>query len=124
MQGQLLFYRLFLLPLQSKDRLSMADSDALELLKNFAEDVKFVRHLIGIGNGRPRRPVVIRSHVPSLALDLHLGFHGKHRENLAKLRGPERVRHQCDLARLPDADDRVADTVDRLLVDRHIGAYV
>ena len=35
----------------------MADSDALELLKNFTEDVKLVRHLIRIGKGRPRQPI-------------------------------------------------------------------
>ena len=102
----------------------MADSDTLELLKDFAEDVKLVRHLISIGKGRPRQPVVIRSHVPSHALNLHLGFHGKPREDLAKLGGSERVGHQCDLARLSVADDCVADTIDRLLVDCHIGAYV
>ena len=61
LQDQLLFYRLILLSLQGKDRLPVTDSDALELLKDFAEDVKLVRHLIGIGKGRPRQPVVIWS---------------------------------------------------------------
>ena len=102
----------------------MADAHALELLEDFAEDVKLVRHLVRIRKGRPRQPVVIRSHVPSHTLDLHLGFHRKPREDLAKLRGPECIRHQRDLARLPVADDRVADAVDRLLIDRHVGAYV
>ena len=77
LQGQLLFYRLILLPLKGKDRLSVADSDALELLKNFAEDVKLVRHLIGIGKSRPRQPIIIRSHVPSHTPDLHLGLYRK-----------------------------------------------
>ena len=77
LHGQLLFYRLILLPLKGKDRLPVADSDALELIEDFAEDVKLVRHLIRIGKGRPRQPVVIRSHVSSHTPDLHLGLYRK-----------------------------------------------
>ncbi len=51
---RLLLYRFVLLPLESKDRLSVADAHALELLEDFAEDVKLVRHLICVGEGRPR----------------------------------------------------------------------